>query len=58
MGSLSAKAGSNRLQMDAATMTPAANPVSMRDTMRGIASRSRNTQAAPSTVPIKGISNP
>ena len=48
-------AGIIRLQMEAATMTPAANPVKARSTFQCRLPRIKNTQPAPSTVPIKGI---
>ena len=51
-------AGSSRLQMEAATMTPAAKPVSARCTISPKLFRIKKTQAAPSVVPAKGISSP
>jgi hypothetical protein len=47
-----------RLQTDAATMTPAANPVSARWTVLERSFFMKNTQAAPSEVPANGISRP
>jgi hypothetical protein len=54
----SSSAGIRRLQMEAATMTPEAKPVSPRCTERCIFPRMKNTQAAPRDVPRKGINNP
>ena len=51
-------AGSSRLQMEAATMTPAANPVRIRCILSLMAFFMRNTQAAPKDVPKKGIKMP
>jgi len=51
-------AGINKLQMDAATMTPAANPVSALCTPLDNSFFNRYTQAAPAEVPTKGINNP
>ena len=51
-------AGSSRLQMEAATITPAAKPVSARCTISPKLFRKKKTQAAPSVVPAKGISSP
>ncbi len=55
---LSSMAGTMRLQIEAATMTPAANPVRTRVTMRLIWPRMRKTSAAPSVVPANGIARP
>ena len=57
-GSDSSIAGIRRLQTDAATITPAAKPVSPRCTERFISPRIKNTHAAPRDVPRKGINNP
>ena len=55
---LRSMAGRSRLQMDAAAMTPAANPFK-RVSRRGFKSFFRkNTQAAPREVPKKGIRIP
>ena len=54
----SSSAGMRRLHIEAATMTPDANPVSPRYTPRSISPRMKNTQAAPREVPRKGINNP
>ena len=51
-------AGIRRLHMDAATITPAAKPVSARCSMGLISRFMKNTSAAPSDVPINGISMP
>ena len=51
-------AGSSRLHTDAATITPAANPVSARWTMALSLFRMKNTHAEPSAVPKKGIMMP
>gem|GEM_PF-3415502 len=51
-------AGIKRLQTDAATMTPAAKPVSARCSPSDICSFIKKTQAAPRVVPINGIINP
>jgi hypothetical protein len=51
-------AGSSRLQTDAATITPAAKPVSARWTMAFSLPRMKNTHAAPNEVPKKGINMP
>ena len=51
-------AGSSRLQTEAATITPAAKPVRARCTSSLKLFRIKKTQAAPSVVPAKGISNP
>ncbi len=51
-------AGTIKLHMDAATITPAANPVSARRTVIPRSLRSRKTHADPAVVPIKGINNP
>ena len=51
-------AGINRLQMDAATMTPAAKPVSARWMLSLSAFLMKNTHAAPSDVPRNGIRIP
>ena len=55
---LSSRAGIKRLQMDAATMTPAAKPVSPRWTFRWSCSFIKYTQPAPRLVPAKGIRIP
>ena len=51
-------AGISRLHTLAATITPAAKPVSARCTPSRRLRRSTNTQAAPSAVPAKGIISP
>ena len=51
-------AGSSRLQMEAATMTPAAKPVRARWTSELKVFRMKKTQAAPKVVPAKGMSSP
>ena len=51
-------AGSSKLQIDAATITPAANPVKARWTRSFMVFFIRNTQAAPSAVPKNGIKIP
>ena len=51
-------AGESRLQMDAATMTPAANPVSARCTPGCRDFFIKNTQADPMVVPAKGMRIP
>jgi hypothetical protein len=51
-------AGIRRLQTDAATITPAANPVSARCTLSLSVSFIRNTHAAPNDVPKNGIKIP
>ena len=51
-------AGINRLQIDAATITPAAKPASERCTISLSDFFIKNTHAEPSVVPIKGISIP
>ena len=51
-------AGTSRLQMEAATMTPAAKPVSARCTCRFSAFFIKNTHADPAVVPKNGISRP
>ena len=51
-------AGTIRLQMEAATITPAAKPVKARCTPRFRSFFRKNTQAAPADVPIKGIRSP
>ena len=51
-------AGISRLQMDAATITPAAKPASERCTKSPKDFFIKNTQAAPSVVPKKGIMIP
>ncbi len=51
-------AGMIRLQTEAATITPAANPVSALCNLSSILLFSRNTQAEPSEVPKNGISIP
>ena len=48
-------AGINRLHIDAATITPAAKPASERCTKSPRDFFIKNTQAAPSVVPKKGI---
>ena len=50
--------GMIKLKMEAATMTPAAKPERARSTVWDTPPRSRNTHAAPSVVPTKGISKP
>ena len=49
-------AGMMRLQTEAATMTPAAKPVSIRWSRRFMAPRMKKTIALPKTVPTKGSS--
>ena len=51
-------AGISRLQMDAATITPAAKPARARCTRSPRDLFIKNTQAAPSVVPKKGIMIP
>ena len=51
-------AGISRLQIDAATITPAAKPARERCTRSPSDFFIKNTQAAPSVVPRKGISIP
>ena len=51
-------AGISRLHMEAATMTPPANPVSARCTFCFRFFLMKNTQAEPAAVPAKGISRP
>ena len=51
-------AGESRLQNDAATMTPAAKPVSARCTPGCNAFFMKNTHAEPSAVPAKGMNTP
>ena len=51
-------AGCKRLQKDAATITPAANPVNIRLSLSDISFLRKNTIAAPSDVPINGIKIP
>ena len=51
-------AGISRLQIDAATMTPAAKPVKARCTPSCSVFFIKNTQAAPSVVPANGIRMP
>ena len=51
-------AGTIRLQIEAATMTPAAKPVSARWIETDSSRRRKNTQPAPAAVPRKGISSP
>ena len=51
-------AGTMRLQTDAATITPAANPVSARSTAWLSRPRMRKTMAAPAVVPASGIARP
>ena len=51
-------AGISRLHTDAATITPAANPVSARCTVSLSVFFMKNTQAAPSDVPRNGIKMP
>lgn len=51
-------AGISRLQIDAATITPAAKPASERCTISLSDFFIKNTHAEPSVVPIKGISMP
>ena len=50
--------GIKRLHTEAATMTPAANPDRERFKLSPISRTIRNTQAAPRTVPRKGIEIP
>ena len=52
------RAGTNKLQKDAATMTPAANPVNPFCSFSLILSFNTNTIAAPKDVPINGINIP
>ena len=47
-----------KAEIDAATITPAAKPASERCTKSPSARRIKNTHAAPSDVPIKGIRIP
>ena len=51
-------AGISRLQIEAATITPAANPVKARWTRSPSDFFRKNTQAAPKDVPRKGIKTP
>ena len=51
-------AGISRLHTEAATITPAAKPVKMRCMASLSCLRIKNTQAAPSVVPRKGIRMP
>ena len=51
-------AGISRLQMEAATITPAAKPVSARRSSGFMPLRITNTQAEPSAVPMKGSASP
>ena len=51
-------AGIKRLQIDAATITPAANPVSIRCSRSPISFFIKNTHAAPNDVPRNGINIP
>ena len=51
-------AGISRLQMEAATMTPEAKPVSPRCTRSPRPFFRKKTQAAPREVPAKGRSRP
>jgi len=51
-------AGINKLQIDAATITPAAKPARARCTRSPRDFFIKNTQAAPSVVPKKGIMIP
>ena len=51
-------AGTIRLHMEAATMTPLAKPVSALCTRPSSSFFIKKTMADPSTVPAKGISNP
>lgn len=51
-------AGISSDHTDAATITPAAKPVSSLLSMSGILRRMENTQAAPKVVPARGRSNP
>ena len=53
-----AMAGISKLHTDAATITPAANPVSARCTPTASVLRIKNTHAAPTAVPTNGISIP
>ena len=46
--------GMIRLQIEAATITPAAKPVSARSKGRGMAPFRKNTHPAPAVVPRKG----
>ena len=50
--------GSSRLQIEAAVITPAANPVSVRCREIFNFLFIKNTPADPRTVPAKGINNP
>ena len=52
------RAGCSRLQIEAATMTPAAKPASERSSSAERLPRMTNTQAAPSVVPRNGTSRP
>ena len=54
----SSMAGISKLQMEAATITPAAKPVSDRCTRALSEPRMKNTQAEPSAVPTNGIKRP
>ena len=51
-------AGTSRLQIEAATMTPDAKPVRDRCTILDSSFFIRNTQAEPAVVPTKGIRSP
>ena len=56
--SVNSSAGTIRLKNDADTMIPAANPVSARLRRSFILPPMKNTHAAPSEVPRKGMSTP
>ena len=58
MCSAPSSAGCSRLQKEAATITPAAKPVSILCTLSEILSFSTNTIAAPRLVPRKGSKIP
>ena len=55
---LCSMAGMSRLHTEAATITPAAKPVSIRLTERLNSFRSKNTKVAPSVVPMRWMSIP
>ena len=58
LSELCSMAGTIRLHMDAATMTPAANPVRARWTPVLMSFLRKNTHAAPAAVPKNGIIRP
>ena len=58
MVSLLSRAGCNKLQKEAATITPAAKPVNIFCKLFDICFEKKNTIAAPKLVPAKGINSP